>query len=240
MSPFESSEAKNASTVPTGEPAVGRDPRPVGIVLAGGASRRFGCDKATLRIEDGGAETLAGRAFRRLAEICAEVAVADAGRAVVPGAQSLPDGPGRGPAAGLLGAARAFPARSLLVLACDLPAVPAALLARLSEVAADGGYDLALPRWREGAEPLAAFYGGKALAALGRRVAAGNYALFDLAEESELSVAELSEPDLQLFGPPEEIFANVNTPEDLARWLARPHEESAGSPEDSSLSQEGS
>lgn len=235
MSPFESSEAENASTVPGTDSAAGRDPRPVGVVLAGGASRRFGRDKAALGLARGGTvETLAERALRRLAEVCAEVAVADAGRAVVPGARSLPDGPGRGPAAGLLGAARAFPARSLLVLACDLPAVPAALLALLAEVAAGGGADLALPRWRGGAEPLAALYGEKALAALDRRVAAGHYALFDLAEDPGLTVVELAEADLHPFGPPEEVFANVNTPEDFAHWLARAPEESAGNPEDSS------
>ncbi len=226
MSPFESSEARNASTVPTGDPAVGRDPRPVGIVLAGGASRRFGRDKATLEIArrqegEAGVETLAGWAFRRLAEVCGEVAVADGGRGVLSGGTTLADGPGRGPAAGLLGAARAFPARSLLVLACDLPAVPVQLLAKIAQVAAEGDFDLVLPRWEEGAEPLAAFYAPKALAALDRRVAAGSYALYDLAEEPGLSVARLSEADLLPFGPPHEIFANVNTPEDLARWSAR-------------------
>lgn len=207
---------------PTGNPAAPLEDRPVGIVLAGGASRRFGRDKAALSVERGGAaETLAERALRRLSEVCADVVVADAGRGVVPGARSLADGPGRGPVAGLLGAAGAFPARSLLVLACDLPAVPAALLSRLVQVAADGGADLALPRWREGAEPLAALYGEKALAALGRRVASGKYSLHDLAEEPDLRVAFLSEIDLRPFGPPEEIFVNVNTPEDLALWLAR-------------------
>ncbi|MEP7013281.1 MAG: molybdenum cofactor guanylyltransferase [Acidobacteriota bacterium] len=224
--------------MPTGNPAAPEGAEPVGIVLAGGASRRFGRDKATLEIarrsdrregregregEEGetGVETLAEWAFRRLGQVCAEVAVADAGRSLVTGALSLSDGPGRGPAAGLLGAARAFPARSLLVLACDLPAVPAHLLAKIAEVAAGAAFDLVLPRWEEGAEPLAALYGPKALAALDRRVAAGNYALYDLAEEPGLTVAALSEADLQSFGPPREIFANVNTPEDLARWSAR-------------------
>ena len=217
---------------PTGNPAAPLEDRPVGIVLAGGASRRFGRDKAALSVERGGAaETLAERALRRLSEVCADVVVADAGRGVVPGARSLADGPGRGPAAGLLGAAGAFPARSLLVLACDLPAVPAALLARLVKVAADGGADLALPRWREGAEPLAA---------IGRRVASGKYSLYDLAEEPDLRVAFLSEIDLRPFGPPEEIFVNVNTPEDLAWWSARATDESASSPENSSGRPEGS
>lgn len=222
MSPFESSEAENASTVPTEAPAASLGDRPVGIVLAGGASRRFGRDKATLEIARGdGVETLAGWALRRLGEVCAELAVADGGRGVLAGVSSLTDGPGRGPAAGLLGAARAFPARSLLVLACDLPAVPAELLAKIAAVAAGGDFDLVLPRWEGGAEPLAALYAPKALAALDRRVAAAHYALYDLAEEPELNVATFSETDLVWFGPPEEIFANVNTPEDLAHWLAR-------------------
>ncbi|HEV7672056.1 MAG TPA: molybdenum cofactor guanylyltransferase [Thermoanaerobaculia bacterium] len=209
--------------MPTGSPADGGGSLPVGIVLAGGASRRFGSDKATLEIARGdGVETLAGWALRRLREVCEEVAVADGGRDVLAGVRSLPDGPGRGPAAGLLGAARAFPARSLLVLACDLPAVPVELLAKIAAVAAGGDFDLVLPRWEGGAEPLSALYAPKALAALDRRVAAANYALYDLAESPGLNVAALlSEADLLPFGPPEEIFANVNTPEDLARWLAR-------------------
>jgi molybdopterin-guanine dinucleotide biosynthesis protein A len=212
--------------VPTGAPAATEGDQPVGIVLAGGASRRFGSDKATLEIGrrlegETGVETLAGWALRRLREVCGEVAVADGGRGLLAAVRSLPDGPGRGPAAGLLGAARAFPARSLLVLACDLPAVPAHLLAKIAAVATGGDFDLVLPRWQGGAEPLAALYAPKALATLDRRVAAAHYALYDLAEEPGLSVAELSGADLLPFGPPEEIFANVNTPEDLAHWLAR-------------------
>ncbi len=223
MSPFGSSKVRDASTVPTSAPIASGRPRPVGIVLAGGASRRFGRDKAKLGIARGEAvETLTERALRHLAEVCPEVAVADAGRGVVAGARSLPDGPGRGPVAGLLGAARAFPARSLLVLACDLPAVATALLARIVEIGAEGGgeIDLVIPCWGGGAEPLAALYGPKALAVLDRRVAAGRFALHELIEEPGLIVQRLREEDLAPFGSPEELFANVNTPEDLARWLA--------------------
>ncbi len=227
--PFEAFAPVDASTVPTPPSGGAAGPGPVGIVLAGGASRRFGSDKARLEIaalergdrQGQGTETLAAWAFRRLAEVCAEVAVADAGRGVVPGERSLPDGPGRGPAAGLLGAARAFPARRLLALACDLPAVPAALLARIAAIGEGEGVDLVLPRWDGGAEPLAALYAPRALAELERRVAAGNYALHDLGEGLDGNVVWLSEPELSTFGQPREIFANLNTPEDLKRWSAR-------------------
>src|SRR5262245_2895316 len=125
----------------------------VGVVLAGGSSQRMGRDKALLTV---GGASLPARTAERLAAVCAEVAVADRGRRLVPDFPSLSDGPGRGPAAGILGAAAAYPGRPLLVLACDLPGVPAALLAELARSAA---CDLAIPRWRRGVEPLCAFYG---------------------------------------------------------------------------------
>lgn len=188
----------------------------LGIVLAGGASRRMGRDKAAI---DLGGETLAASAARRLTAVCPEVALADGGRNLVPGLPSLPDGPGRGPAAGLLGAARAFPGRPLLALACDLPHVPVALLAELARQVED--IDWALPRWQGGAEPLCALWGPRALATLEARVARGVYALWSLADEEGLAVRWLEGDLLTRFGPPGELFLNVNTPEELDR--ARAH-----------------
>jgi molybdopterin-guanine dinucleotide biosynthesis protein A len=183
----------------------------VGLVLAGGASRRMGRDKARLELDG---ETLAAGAARRLAAVCPEVAVADCGRQLVPGLPSLPDGPGRGPAAGLLGAARAYPGRPLLALACDLPHVPVSLL---EELARNENADWALPRWRGGSEPLCAFWGPRSLASLEARVEHGLYALWSLAEEDQLTVRWLEEDLLASFGAPEEMFLNVNTPEELER-----------------------
>lgn len=192
---------------------------PVGIVLAGGASLRMGRDKA--RIELSG-ETLAASAARRLAAVCSEVALADAGRRLHPGLPSLPDGPGRGPAAGLLGAASRFPGRSLLALACDLPRVPVPLLAELARSA--DGIDWAVPRWERGIEPLCALWGPRALALLAAQVEQGLHALWPLAEigpEEGLAVRWLEGDLLASFGAPQEVFLNVNTPEDLDRLWER-------------------
>jgi molybdopterin-guanine dinucleotide biosynthesis protein A len=192
---------------------------PVGIVLAGGASSRMGRDKAGLTLP--GQTTglsLPALAAQRLAEVCAEVAAADGGRGLLPGLPSLPDGPGRGPAAGILGAAAAYPDRWLLVLACDLPRVPVPLLAELARAVAEG-IDWAVPRWSGGGEPLCALYGPAALAALGRRVARGRFALHSLLGE-ELAVRVLEGEDLARFGEPGEIFLNLNTPEDWKRYVA--------------------
>lgn len=189
---------------------------PVGVVLAGGASRRMGRDKALLAVSAGG-ESLPAAAARRLAAVCPEVAVADGGRGLLPGARSLPDGPGRGPAAGLLGAAAAYPGRRLLALACDLPRVPAGLLA---DLAVSPGCDLAVPRWRGGAEPLCALYGPAALAALAARAARGLFALHELLEEEGLAVRILDEGVIARYGTPGEVFLNLNTPEDWERYVA--------------------
>jgi molybdopterin-guanine dinucleotide biosynthesis protein A len=163
----------------------------------------MGRDKALLEIEG---ETLLASAARRLEEVCDEVLIADAGRL-----GGIPDGPGRGPAAGILGAARARPGRSLLVLAVDLPFVPVPLLQELARSEAD----LAVPDWSGGVEPLCALYGPTALAFLEERVGHGRLALWSLPEEPGLSVRRLGQEELARFDDPARMFLNLNRPEDL-------------------------
>jgi len=174
----------------------------------------MGTDKALLALEG---ETLASRAARRLAAVCGTVVVADRGRGLVPGFASVADGPGRGPAAALLGAALAWPGRPLLALACDLPAVPVPLLAWLAEAAADW----CVPQWEGGLEPLCALWGPRALAVLAARVASGDFALHGLAAAAGLEIQVLSGPELAGFGQPAEMFLNANSPEDLAAYASR-------------------
>jgi molybdopterin-guanine dinucleotide biosynthesis protein A len=175
----------------------------------------MGREKALLTLGEGG-ETLAAGAARRLAAVCAEVVVADRGRLSVPGLLSVADGAGRGPAAGLLGAALLRPGRPLLALACDLPGVPTRLLAAL---AAEGG-DWVVPRWHGGLEPLCALWGPAALAVLAARAGRGLYALHEILGEAGLATVFLEGERLAALGRPEEMFRNVNTPEDLESYTS--------------------
>ena len=102
--------------------------------------------------------------------------IADAGRALVADVESAPDGPGQGPVAAVLGAALLRPGRALLVLACDLPRVPADLCGTPTP-----GDWVAL-RHAGGVEPLCALYRPRALEALEAQVRRGDLALHHLAE----------------------------------------------------------
>ncbi len=183
----------------------------VGVVLAGGQSTRLGRDKALLQLDG---MSLVARAAASLTGVVGTVVVADAGRGYLAGLPSVADGPGRGPVAGLLGAAAAYPGRPLLALACDLPRLPASLLIELVGLA---HHDLAWPCGPAGLEPLVALYGPVALAALARQVAAGRFALHGLARAAGLDVVTLTGEQLARHGDPGRIFLNLNREEDVAR-----------------------
>ncbi len=103
----------------------------VGVVLAGGQSRRMGRDKALLRLEDG--RTLLERTVRVLRTVGLDnvlLSVSSPERALAlreaaPAVAALPvvadDAPGRGPLGGLVAALRARPGHAVLLVACDLP-----------------------------------------------------------------------------------------------------------------------
>jgi molybdopterin-guanine dinucleotide biosynthesis protein A len=169
----------------------------------------MGVDKASLRLAGA---SLVEQTAARLREVTAEVLIADRGLGLAAGYRSIADGPGAGPAAGILGAAAACPGRDLLVLACDLPRVPAALLRRL---ASPFGQDACVPRWRRGVEPLCALYRPAALTAIADEVRAGRFALHSTLHRGDLAVEILEGRTLEAFGPPEQVFLNLNTPEDL-------------------------
>ncbi len=174
----------------------------------------MGRDKALLRLgdSDDSGETLVESTVRRLREVCGAVVIADRGRGLVEGVASVADADGaQGPAAGILGAAALHPGADLVVLACDLPRVPPALLAALA--ALEG--DWVVPRWERGPEPLCGVYRPRALAALAALVRDGRFAVHGLLEDAGLAAAFLEGPALHAFGPPAEVFRNLNRPEDL-------------------------
>jgi len=116
-------------------------------------------------------------------------------------------------------AALVHSATSVLVVAWDMPFVPAALLAALRDAGQDA--DVAVPRSdsRRGLEPLCAFYASTCVPAIERRLAAGDRRVIGFYDD--VRVARLDVEQVGRFGDPALLFMNVNTPEE--RILAEAH-----------------
>ena len=172
-----------------------------GVLLVGGASRRFGSPKALARI---GGETLAERAWRLLGSVCGEqIAVGKVADGLALPFELVDDGtPVRAPLAGVVAGLRAARNDVCVVLPVDCPFVSASALLTL----ADACRDAARPQ----TGPLPGAYRRSALPVLERRLAAAQLALKDAVAELDARVVELDPAEL----------ANVNTPDELRVGVA--------------------
>ena len=174
-----------------------------GVLLVGGASRRFGSPKA-LAVLDG--ETLAERAWRTLGALAAErIAVGKAADAIDLPFPVHDDGTEvRAPLAGLIAGVRAATNDLVVVLPVDTPLVTTDQLRSLADGCAG---DAATPQ----SGPLPCALRRHALGTLERRLAAGALKLRDVFAELDTQVVELDT----------DALANVNTPADLERLALR-------------------
>jgi molybdopterin-guanine dinucleotide biosynthesis protein A len=192
-----------------------------GAVLAGGAARRYGGRPKGL-LEVGGR-----RILDRVVDVVAAVTgappllVANAADAQSwrPDLHTIPDvRPGCGALGGIYTAvASGGGPNPVLCVAWDMPFVPQELLRTLVGGFIGGKYDAFLPAsdGRRGVEPLCAVYGPACGPAIARRLDAGE--LQAISFHDDVNVGILSLENVRAFGDPEELFLNVNTPDDLAR-----------------------
>lgn len=178
-----------------------------GLVLAGGASRRMGADKALL-IQGG--VPLVVRAARLLAPICDRVLVASGPRPLGRGLEEIPDAlPGVGPLGGLLAGLERASAPLVAVLAVDLPAADPAVLVRLA--AAWDGEAAVVPVVQGRPQPLHAVWATEAAGQLRAYLERGGRRVQEAVTELGARLA-----DEAVWGPADPGFArNLNRPGDL-------------------------
>ncbi|MCZ2260274.1 molybdenum cofactor guanylyltransferase [Sporosarcina sp. G11-34] len=185
--------------------------RTVGIVLAGGLSRRFGSPKAFASI---GEEYFYERAVEALTPHCEEVVIVtrpelrNAYPAELKVIQDLPEVAGFGPLAGILSAMEFVEADRYVVLPCDMPYVDESIVGQLLDchgevvtaVIAEGKH-----------HPLVSVWDRKSKEPLREQLEKGQFRVINLLDK--LGVAWV---DGHLLTDDEQsVFRNVNTPTDL-------------------------
>lgn len=185
-----------------------------GVVLAGGASRRMGRDKALL---DLGGRPLLQLAAEAVGKVCDEVVIAGRGRAPIalPGlaAAWAPDPPGvEGPLAGLAAGLAAAAREKVIAVACDMPFVNPDFLRRLLDELFD--CDAVIPLAAGSPQPLHAAYSRDILPTLETLMRLGGRSMLDLLPR--LRVKYLSERTCQALDPDGLSTLNVNTPAEYA------------------------
>jgi len=171
-------------------------------ILAGGQARRFGGRDKSALLVDG--RSIRDRQIAELATLTSDILIIGG-----------PDGradriPGCGPLGGLHTALLESKGDRTIVIACDMPYVPAAMLRHLCTLASDA--DAVVPRTEGGYHPLCAVYARACLEPVTRRLAAGRLKMTDLFDD--LRVRVVTAEELGAFGDPHRLLANVNTPAD--------------------------
>lgn len=179
------------------------------FVLAGGGSRRMGRDKALLLLDG---EPMAARVARAGAEAAGRVfLVGPAERYAHLGFPCLEERfPGLGPLSGLDAALRSGEAEWCLLLACDMPGLQAASLRLLLDAAENSACDAVVTTSAGGRpEPLCAAYHARLAPLAEQNIRSGRLALHDLLSMIRWAPFPAPRPD---------FAANVNTPEEWAKW----------------------
>jgi molybdopterin-guanine dinucleotide biosynthesis protein A len=203
------------------------------VILAGGGSRRMGRDKAL--IEVGGRTLLEGsllelgRFFERLLVSVGHggspaayerIALAAAARGLrVELVEDLRPG-GLGPLAGVEAALERLESCGAFFLAVDLPELEEGLVEALWLAAAAPGCLGAMPAWRRGVEPAFAVYNPPLRPLVKALLDAGERRLQSLAALEGMRLLDLEGPGAAYRPrrPLEELFRNLNTPEELERF----------------------
>ena len=187
-------------------------------ILAGGRARRLGGrPKLLLPLGDRRIVDRLLAALRAVADqvfIVANDCTTYAGLGVPVHPDLLADA---GPLGGIHAALSASQSARTLVVAGDMPFLSHTLLARLLQ-RANSTVDVAVPRTRDGYQPLCACYRPSCMPALERRIAAGRLQAGEAVRNMprhEMGAAEIAPLD-----PHGTLFFNVNTPANYARALA--------------------
>ncbi|MFN2399857.1 MAG: molybdenum cofactor guanylyltransferase [Gemmatimonadaceae bacterium] len=188
--------------------------RCVGVILAGGGATRYGGKPKGLELVGG--QRVIDRAAMAIASATDELLLIanDAGASGwLPGVRTVSDVRHGAGSLGGIYSALVHADSAAMVIAWDMPFVPAELLRELRRLGETA--DAAVPESdsRRGVEPLCAYYSPVCVAPIERRLNSGDLRVISFYDE--IRVAKLPIDAVRRFGDPARIFMNVNSPVDL-------------------------
>lgn len=191
-------------------------PAVLGVVLAGGASKRMGIPKERLNFCG---VSLLQLAVKRLGLVCDRVVISRKLRHGDEPVEVIEDLPGlRGPLAGIVSALSAFEGEGILSLPVDTPFVPAGILFEV--LRKREGADVVLPEVRGVIHPTIGFYRRSLLGVLQQEAMKGELSPARIVERTRgLRRKAIGEKELLRYGDPEKLLFNVNNPEAYRRAL---------------------
>ena len=184
--------------------------------MAGGASSRFGLDKALAKLEGQSMLERMGNLLRGTTEKIS--VVAPPGRYTGLGQLSLTmNWPGEGPLGGIISALMDARAQNhlhtwCLIVGCDMPFLTNEWLAYLVERALASGAAVVAPRSTLGLEPLCACWHTRATGKLQYALGDGVRKVTEAMKRIEMEVVD--ENDWKRFDKAGRLFWNMNTPAD--------------------------
>lgn len=187
-----------------------------GFVQAGGGSKRFGTDKAMVRLAG---KSMLQRTAELVANVCDEVAVvAPDGKYTNLSWPVITDRwPGQGPLGGIvtvLSTVRNPEANKnwALILSCDMPFLTREFLAYLCERVSVSRAQVVVPKSASGLEPLCACWSADAAATVHAAFESGVRKVTEAMKRLPMEV--LDESAWKRFDSEGRLFWNMNTPED--------------------------
>ena len=190
------------------------EPRKIfGYVMAGGASSRFGTDKALAELQG---KSMLARTVDLVSSVCDGVAVVAASNKLANTVVEtiLDRWPGEGPLGGILTALldakeRSGEDTSALIVSCDMPFLTAEWLHHIANRASGSDAEAVVPKSAEGWEPLCACWRVSAAEMILQLFEAGTRKVTDAL--NVLHVEVLDEKDWKRFDTNGRLFWNMNT-----------------------------
>jgi molybdenum cofactor guanylyltransferase len=187
----------------------------VGIVLAGGASRRFGSPKPLAKWQD---RSFIEWAVQSLSPLTDSVIVIARGDLIEPIKKEIPSDimvytdieefKGKGPLAGIYSGMVREKAEFYMISPCDMPLMESSMYKKWLQVIEDGQYDCIIPVVRGKVFPLNGIYKGSCLPEIENCLREKKYKVLEFLNQKNTYYMEVNKEDSV-------YFQNVNSREDL-------------------------